>query len=71
MTRDPADVAFGEHVRTRRVSLRLSQELLAERSGVSLEHLGRVERADKCPSLRIARRIAAGLGVPLADLVTG
>lgn len=68
--RDTGDVAFGEQVRVHRAGRRLSQERLAERAGLSVQHVGRVERADRSPSLRVARALAAGLGVPLADLLS-
>lgn len=70
MGADPDGDAFGEAVRGRRLARGLSQERLAERAGVSVEHVARVERGEKSPSLRVARSLAAALDVPLADLLT-
>jgi transcriptional regulator with XRE-family HTH domain len=62
----------------RRVASRLRQlrtargvtlETLAERSGVPLDTIGRIERLVSCPSLRTMERIAAGLGVDVATLL--
>jgi transcriptional regulator with XRE-family HTH domain len=63
----------------RRVAVRLRQlrqargvtlETLAERSEVPLDTIGRIERMVSCPSLRTLERIAGGLGVDVAMLVT-
>jgi len=43
---------------------------LAERSGVSASHLGRIERGERFPSARILRRLAQPLGVEEGELMT-
>ncbi len=49
-------------VRELREAKRLTQVELAGRAGITQEHLSQIERGDvKCPSLEIARSIAAGL----------
>ncbi len=72
MIRSPETEAF------RRVASRLRQlrpargvtlELLAERSGVPLDTIGRIERLVSCPSLRTLERVAHGLGVDVSTLL--
>jgi len=43
---------------------------LAERSGVSASHLGRIERGERFPSARILRRLAKPLGFDESELFT-
>jgi transcriptional regulator with XRE-family HTH domain len=50
------------------MSLTLAE--LAERSGVSASHLGRIERGERFPSARILRRLARPLGVEEGELMT-
>jgi transcriptional regulator with XRE-family HTH domain len=53
---------FGEMLRQQRVMASLTLGELAERSGVSASHLGRIERGERFPSGRILRRLARPLG---------
>ena len=46
----------------------LSQEALAERSGLHRTYLAGVEGAKRNPSLDSLAQIAAGLGIPLSEL---
>ncbi len=43
---------------------------LAEKSGVSASHLGRIERGERFPSARILRKIAKPLGLSESELFT-
>lgn len=61
-------VQFGEAVRTARVAAKLSQEELADRSGLDRSYVGGVERGERNPTLEVIAKVAAGLGVDLADL---
>ncbi|SDX01494.1 Transcriptional regulator, contains XRE-family HTH domain [Variovorax sp. YR634] len=73
----PAD-APGQNIdmliATRLLALRQAQALslaeLAERSGVSKAMISKVERAQSSPTAVLLGRLAAGLGVPLAQLLT-
>lgn len=67
----PATKVFGERVRTRREALGLSQEALAQQSGVHWTFLGQVERGRRNLSLHNLLKLAAGLGVDPAELVQG
>ena len=53
---------FGEILRQQRVLMSLTLGELAEKSGVSSSHLGRIERGERFPSARILRRLAKPLG---------
>ncbi|WP_432731399.1 helix-turn-helix domain-containing protein [Variovorax sp. W6] len=73
----PAD-ALGQNIdmliATRLLALRQAQGLsladLAERSGVSKAMISKVERAQSSPTAVLLGKLAAGLGVPLAQLLT-
>jgi len=70
MRRRKFSIVFGEVVRQHRGALDLSQEALAEKAGVHANHVGLVERGERSPSIDIAQRIAAALGLSLSALVT-
>ncbi|MGJ7499995.1 helix-turn-helix domain-containing protein [Variovorax sp. ZT5P49] len=61
-------------IATQLLALRQAQGLslaeLAERSGVSKAMISKVERAQSSPTAVLLGRLAAGLGVPLAQLLT-
>lgn len=67
---DPSP-AFGQAVRKRRLALGLSQEGLAELSGLHRTYLSDVERGARNPSLLIMVRIARALGTTLSRLLEG
>jgi transcriptional regulator with XRE-family HTH domain len=60
---------IGARVRALRESADLSLRDLAERSGVSAPMLSQVERGETSPTLTVAARIAAGLGLRLSQLL--
>jgi XRE family transcriptional regulator, regulator of sulfur utilization len=60
-------VLFGRKVRAIRDALNVSREIIAEKSGITSNYLGEVERGEKWPSIEIIGAIAAALNVPLAD----
>jgi transcriptional regulator with XRE-family HTH domain len=62
---------LGERIRERREALGLSQESLAEESGIHWTFLGQVERGRRNLSLHNLLKIAAGLSVDPAELVRG
>lgn len=69
--RHPFAVEFGQRVRARRLELGLSQERLAEEVGMHWTYVGSVERGERNISLLNICRLAHGLGIDAADLVTG
>lgn len=58
---------FGKNIRLRRKQMGLSQERLAEMSGLHRTYIGAVERCERNITLRSAERIADALGCSLAD----
>lgn len=61
--------AFGKRVREIRLSVEISQEELAHRSGLDRSYVGQVERGERNLTLENIYRLAGGLGVPTAKLV--
>ena len=48
----------------------MSQEKLAEKADIHPTHVGLIERALRNPSLNVAKALANGLGVTLAEMIT-
>lgn len=65
----PHSAAVGARVRLLREDAGLSLRDLAEQSGVSATTLSQVERGNSSPTLNVAERIAAGLGLSLSRLL--
>jgi transcriptional regulator with XRE-family HTH domain len=61
----------GANIRAARRARGLSQWQLAERSGLSADFIGKVERATTSPSLESLHQMAEALGLPLPDLFEG
>lgn len=59
----------GEHIRVLRVERGWTQEDLADVCGLHANYVGTVERGEQVMSLEIARRVAAGLGLKLSELL--
>jgi transcriptional regulator with XRE-family HTH domain len=61
----------GRNIRAARRATGLSQFQLAERSGLSADFIGKVERGTTSPSLESLKAIADALHLPLRDLFEG
>lgn len=61
--------AFGRLVRETRMKLGLSQEELAERSGLHRNAIGFLERGERSPSLESVFAISRGLGISASKLI--
>jgi len=61
---------LGRIIKQQRVMRELTLQKLAEMSGVSSSHLGRIERGERFPSARILRKIAKPLGLGEGNLFT-
>lgn len=59
---------FGGRIRYLRLKINLSQEDLADRSGLDRTYIGGIERGERNPSLKNIIRLAASLGVSPRDL---
>jgi transcriptional regulator with XRE-family HTH domain len=68
------DSSYSNHlggiIKQRRVTVPLTLQELAVKSGVSSSHLGRIERGERFPSARILRKIANPLGFEEDGLFT-
>jgi DNA-binding XRE family transcriptional regulator len=62
---------IGQNIRTYRKQKGWSQEVLAEKAGLTYKYLGEVERADVNVSADSLMRIAKSMKVKLGDLVQG
>lgn len=61
---------ISKRIKKRRNELRMTQEDLAEKVGVSRVYVGYVEQGRNTPSLEILEKIAKALKVKLSDLVS-
>lgn len=61
---------LGEHIRARRKALGLTQEVLAEKAGLSTNYIARLELGSNTPSLPALICLARALGVPVSDLLS-
>jgi transcriptional regulator with XRE-family HTH domain len=65
---EPGARRLGDRVRTLRRELGITQETLADRSGLHRTYIADIERGLRNPSLWSIERLAAGLGCEVADL---
>jgi transcriptional regulator with XRE-family HTH domain len=62
---------FAANLRKYRAAARLSQEQLAEKTGLHPTEISRLERAVREPRLGTIARLAKGLGIGAEQLVAG
>jgi transcriptional regulator with XRE-family HTH domain len=65
---DDLRALFGKRVRELRTARGFSQEELADRAGLHYTYVGGIERGERNPALVNIGRIAAALGISLAEL---
>lgn len=70
MADDPKRV-LGQAIRKRRLALELSQEQLAEKSGLHWTYIGGIERGERNVSLVNIVKIGRALKVRVSDLMSG
>jgi len=68
-TKSSARRIFAENLRKARLVKKLSQEDLAELSGLHRTYVGSVERAERNVSIDNMERLSAAVGVSLPDLL--
>src|SRR5690606_27692805 len=61
---------LGPHVKSLRTVRRLTQDELAERSGLAADTIRRLEHEEFSPSLRTLKKVARGLQVALVTLIS-
>lgn len=61
---------LGETIRSKRESLGLTQQELAEKLFVTRQTVSRWESGSRCPDLIMSKRIADALGLTLDDLIS-
>ncbi|MBO5307402.1 MAG: helix-turn-helix transcriptional regulator [Lentisphaeria bacterium] len=59
---------FGDRVRELRISQGLSQEVLAQKSGLHRTYIGGIERGERNVSLENIQKIAKALNCPMEHL---
>jgi len=59
---------FGKKIKAIRKSREMTQERLAELSGLSLQYIGEIERGTRNPSLTSMESLAKALDLPIAEL---
>ncbi len=64
------NIHFGNKVRELRAKLGISQEELAERSGLHRNYIGMIERAEKNLTLSCAEKIAKALEIDIKELLS-
>jgi transcriptional regulator with XRE-family HTH domain len=62
---------LGRRIQADRLDRGLTLQALATAAGVSVSMLSAVERGEKAPTIVVLGRIASGLGIPLAALLSG
>ena len=67
--RSAAHVALGRAVRAVRVERGLSQEALADRSGMHRTYVGGIERGERNLAYENLLKLAEALGVPASELL--
>jgi transcriptional regulator with XRE-family HTH domain len=63
--------AFAANLRRLRQERGLTQERLAELAELHMTDIARIETLRRDPGVKIVAKIAHGLGVPTAELMTG
>tara|TARA_R100001198_G_scaffold96918_1_gene89667 strand:- start:17924 stop:18205 length:282 start_codon:yes stop_codon:yes gene_type:complete len=68
---DPLAIAFGKALKRHREAAGLTMPQLGKKIGRQRSYIWRVEHGQSLPNLRTAAHLAAGLGIPLSELLAG
>ncbi len=67
---EPVD-HLAANVKALRLNRGLTQEQVAHTAGLSLSDVGRIERGERDPGVRVLAKLARGLSATVEDLVRG
>jgi transcriptional regulator with XRE-family HTH domain len=67
--KDKSLALLGVAVRTRRKTLKMSQEALADYAGIDRSHLGKIERGERNVTLLNLVRIAGAMNCKLSEIL--
>lgn len=68
MTISTKNNTLGKVIKQRRLMAELTLSQLSSMSGISISHLGRIERGERLPSASIVRKMAKPLGLSEVEL---
>lgn len=68
MNEDELYIALGKQIKFLRENAHLTQEKLAEKAGISLDYLGKIEVHINKPGLKTLIKISNALSVPIKTL---
>lgn len=68
MKEDELYIALGKQIKTLRENAHLTQEKLAEKAGISLDYLGKIEVNINKPGLKTLIKISNALSVPIKEI---
>ena len=63
-------MTFGERLKELRLAAGMTQDELAEKTGIKKQSISRYENSEREPNIRTAKRIADALGVTLESMST-
>lgn len=66
---DEINVSLGRRILALRTARNLSQDKLAEKAGMSVKHLGKIERGTANASIKCLTEIAKALDMPVRDIL--
>jgi transcriptional regulator with XRE-family HTH domain len=66
---DAINKSLGQRIRSLRINRELSQDALAEKAGMSVKHLGKIERGTVNASIQCLTGIAQALDMPVRDIL--
>ena len=61
---------ISKKIRDARVELRLTQKELADKSGLSMNYISRIERADVSPTLETLEKLIKALKIKSSDILS-
>lgn len=65
---DSVQDIFGKKIKSIRRAREITQEKLADLSGLSLQYIGEIERGRRNPSLTSIEQLSKALDIPMAEL---